>query len=99
VPRGVWVVGLNAQATPELRLGAQLRCTQGMWLNIAETVRQGGFTVLNLSADYALRKNLHASLAVANAADRVYSDAGASSLSARSMSLPRTVVATLRSEF
>jgi iron complex outermembrane receptor protein len=99
VPRGVWVVGLNAQASPELRLGAQLRCTQGMWLNIAETVRQGGFTVLNLSADYALRKNLHANLAVANAADRVYSDASASSLSARSMSLPRTVVATLRSEF
>jgi iron complex outermembrane receptor protein len=99
VPRGVWVAGLNTQATPELRLGAQLRYTQGMWLNMAETVRQGGFTVLNLSADYAVRKTLRLGLAVANAGDRVYSDGSASSLSARSMSLPRTVVATLRSEF
>lgn len=99
VPRGVWVAGLSAQATPELRLGAQLRYTQGMWLNIAETVRQGGFAVLNLNADYAVRKNLRVGLAVANAGDRVYSDGSANNLSARSMGLPRTVVATLRSEF
>ena len=103
VPKNVVGINLTWQPGEKWINYFELRYSGEMVLNLTnslvEPVKQGAYSVFNLSSTYRLKKDLEAYVSAMNLFDKQYTDSSASNLQGRSMALPRTLMAGLKLRF
>ena len=70
-----------------------------MYLDVAHTIPQGGFAVVNLASSYRLDRDLEIYGSIANAFNEKYSDSATTSASSSTLGLPFMLTAGLRWQF
>ncbi|MFO1413253.1 MAG: TonB-dependent receptor [Burkholderiales bacterium] len=99
VPTNLFTAGVNWQVTPEWRTFAGVRWTGGMYLDVAHTIPQGGFAVVDVSTSYRVQDDFEVYASIANLLDEKYSDNATTSASSSTLGLPFTLTAGLRWRF
>ena len=99
VPQNLFTASLAWHTTPSWRNTVGVRYTGGMYLDVAHTIPQGGFAVVNLASSYRLDRDLEIYGSIANAFNEKYSDSATTSASSSTLGLPFMLTAGLRWQF
>jgi len=99
VPANLFTAGITWQTTPAWRNFLEVRYTGGMYLDVAHTIPQGGFAVVNASTSYRFAKDIEIYGSIVNLFDEKYSDSATASASSSTLGMPLTLTAGLRWQF
>ncbi|MEI7535586.1 MAG: TonB-dependent receptor [Comamonadaceae bacterium] len=105
IPRNIANVGITWSPDSKLRTNLQARYIGSLFIDTTSTAgttyEQGGTTVLDISAQLAVSKELDLSLSVANLFDREYSENAYAYNQpwSRTLSLPRTLTVGMKYRF
>ena len=99
VPTNLFTAGLTWQTTPAWRNAISVRSTGGMYLDVNQTIPQGGFAVVNLNTSYRLRRDLELYASIVNRLDEKDADNATTSASSSTLSLPFALTGGLRWQF
>ena len=100
VPKNVAGMNLTWKPGEKWTNYFEVRYNGAMALNltnsIVDPVKQGGYSIFNLSSAYRFTKDLEGYVSVVNLSDKQYTDSSASNQQGRSFALPRTLMAGLK---
>jgi iron complex outermembrane receptor protein len=99
VPRNLFTAGLTWQTTPDWRNFIGVRYTGGMYLDVAHTIPQGAFAVVDFSTSYRIGNGLDVFGSIVNLFNEKYSDSATTSASSSTLGLPFALTAGLRWQF
>jgi len=99
VPPNLFTAGVAWQTTPAWRNYLAVRYTSGMYLDVAHTIPQGGFAVVNASSSYHVGPGLDIFASIVNLFDEQYSDSATTAASSSTLGMPFAFTAGLRWQF
>jgi len=99
VPTNLFTAGVTWQTTPVWRNFAGIRYTGGMYLDVAHTIPQGGFAVVDLSTSYRVDPGFEIYGSIVNLFGEKYSDSATTSASSKTLGMPFALTAGLRWSF
>ena len=99
VPKNLFTAGLTWQTTPEWRSFVGVRYTGGMYLDVAHTIPQGAFAVVDLSTSYRLASGVEIYGSIVNLFNEKYSDSATTAASSTTLGMPFALTAGLRWRF
>ena len=99
MPKNLFTAGLAWQATPAWRNYVGIRYTAGMYLDVAHTIPQGGFAVVDLSSSYDIGNGVDVFASIVNLFNERYSDSATTSASSSILGMPFALTAGLRWQF
>lgn len=99
VPPNLVTLGATWQATPEWRTYAEVRYASSMYLDVAHTIPQGAFAVVNLSSTWQFDRDCEAYASIVNLFDKKYADNATTSASSSILGMPFTLTGGLRWRF
>ena len=99
VPKKVATLGVAWQTTAQWRNDAELRYTSRMYLDVAHTIPQEQFTVVNLSTTWRFSPDFEAFGSIVNLFDKHYADNATTSASSSTLGMPRALTGGVRWRF
>jgi len=96
IPENVADLGLTLHPTVRATVTGTVHYTGAMWLDVGHTIRQRAVGIVGLNASYWMTGQLQVFVGAVNVTDELYSDNATTSLTSRTLGMPRALTGGLR---